>query len=183
MYSDSVEKLIELFSQFPTIGKRTASRFVFYLTKQNKETINNLITAIKELEEKTKTCSLCNKIFEGEQKLCEICSNKGREKETLCVIEKEVDLETIEKTKTYKGLYYIYNDLDSIIERIKKDSLKEIILAFNPTTEGIKTTLFLKRKLEPYNIKVSQLGLGLPVGAELEYADDETLNSSFLNRK
>ena len=89
---------------------------------------------------------------------------------------------SIEKTKTYKGLYYIFDNSDNLIKRIKENNLKEIILALNPTTEGIRTSLLIKRKIEPYKIKQSQLGLGLPVGGELEYADEETLSSAFKNR-
>jgi len=179
MYSEHIEKLIKLFSKFPTVGPKTASRFCFYLIKQNKETIDELITTIQTLQ-KIKICPSCFKTFETE---CEICNDKKRDNSLLCIVEKEIDLEAIEKTKRYKGLYFIFNDnLEKLIERIKKGDTKEAILGLNPTQEGIKKSLFLKRKLEYLPIKITQLGLGLPLGGELEYADEETLDSAFKNR-
>ena len=199
MYSQSTEKLIKLFCKFPTIGPRVAARFVFYLINTEKENIDELIQAITELKNKTKICPSCFKSFESENEFCLICSNGGRDKSILCIIEKEMDLETIEKTNKYKGTYFILGGIitgakennkeqieqkiDKLVEKIKSNGIKEIILALNPTTEGQNTALFVKRKLEPLGIKITQLGRGLPIGGELEYADDETLSSAFENRK
>lgn len=187
MHSPTIEKLIELFSKFPTVGPRTASRFVFYLAKTPKQEIRELLENIEKLSDKIKTCSLCGINFEGNGgDLCDICLDRRRNKSMLCVVEKQIDLEAMEKTKTYNGLYFIFkseNDLGQLLNRVKQNNLQEIVLAINPTAEGIKTTFFLKRKLEPLKIKVSQLGLGMPVGGELEYADQETLSSALENRK
>jgi len=199
MYSPTVEKLIKLFSKFPTIGPRTAARFVFYLINSPKQETDELIKAITELKNKTKICPLCFKSHENTSELCHICGNNGRDKSIVCIVEKEIDLETIEKTKRFKGLYFILGvvtngvneanklkieqRLHDLAERIKQDGIKEIILALNTTTEGINTALLAKRKLEPLGIKITQLGRGMPVGGELEYADDETLSSAFENRK
>lgn len=198
MYSRTIQKLIELFSKLPGVGPRTATRFVFHLVKDKEGLGEAIAKAILNLKEKIKFCQLCFKPFEGEEKFCEICQNAGRNKKTICVVEKEVDLEAIEKTKKYNGLYFILGGpisgikkeeikklrIEELEERIKKDEkLEEIILALNPTTEGEAITLLLERKLKNLGKKVSRLGRGLPVGGELEYADEETLGAAFEGRK
>jgi len=201
MYPKTIQKLINLFSKFPTVGPRTAARFVFYLLRFKKEELEELTSSLKELREKTKICQFCFKAFEGEGELCEICRDKERDKSLLSVVEKEQDLASLEKTKKYKGRYFILGGLVSalkkeenkelrtkeLLERVKKQEVKEIILAINPTTEGEATCLYLERLLKPFGAaqgkKISRLGRGLPVGAELEYADDETLGAAFEGRK
>jgi len=202
MYSFSIQKLIEIFSKFPTVGPRTAARFVFYLIKQPQENIEELIESIRDLKEKIKICPFCYKSFESSfESSCPICSDPLRNKSIICIVEKEIDLEAIEKTKTYKGLYFILGGLVSglrdkevekeiearinkLIERIRKPNseIKEIILGLNPTMEGENTSLWLRRKLKEL-VKITQLGRGLPLGGELEYADEETLSSSFESRR
>lgn len=198
MYSPSIQKLIKLFSRFPTVGPRTAARFVFYLLKLSPKETSEIIGAIYELKEKVRLCSLCFKPFEAENNLCEVCSDGGRDKATLCVVEKETDLETIEKTKKYKGLYFILGgtlsrlrkkDIESLrLKELKEVSQKaeEIIIAINPTTEGEATALYLERWMKknlPAGRKITKLGRGLPVGSELEYADEETLSSALESRR
>jgi recombination protein RecR len=203
MYSKTIQKLIDLFSKFPGVGPRTAARFVFYLLREKKD-IDELILELSKLKERIKFCQFCFNPFEGENNLCQICSDPLRDKSLLCVVEKEQDLVSIEKTKKYKGLYFILGGLVSrlkkeeieklrikeLILRIKnpekfgiKANFKEIILALNPTTEGEATALYLERKLKDLDKKISRLGKGLPVGAELEYADEETLRSALEGRK
>src|SRR3989344_5350736 len=195
MYSLSIQNLIDQFSKFPTVGPRTAARFVFYLLKLPKNDVKKIIESIAELKNKVRHCSFCFKPSEGETNLCEICSDARRDKNIICVVEKETDLETIEKTKKYHGRYFILGGnvfklrkedveklrLKELQERIK--NLKEIIIATNPTIEGEATALYLERLLKPFNIKTTRLGRGLPIGSELEYADEETLSSAFENRK
>jgi len=201
MYSKTIQKLIEHFSKFPTVGRRTAERFVFYLMKTPKPEVKELINSIAEVKNKVKICSSCFKSFEGEQELCSICSDAHRDKKVICIVEKEVDLESIEKTRKFKGTYLILGGtflsveqeknkkeieqrIKKLIERIKKHSkLEEIILAINPTPAGNNTCLWIQRKLKPLNIKTTHLGCGLPVGGELEYADGETISSAFESRK
>lgn len=202
MLSPSVEKLIKIFAKFPTIGPKTAARFVFYLLGSPALIGDELIESIKELKTKTKTCSWCFKIFENEtSQLCEICANPSRDKSLVCIVEKEIDLEAIEKTATYKGLYFILGgvlpvlkkelieqtlatNVEKLCDRIKiTHEIKEVILAINPTLEGQNTILWLKRKLEGCNIKISQLAQGIPLGGELEYADEETISSALQNRR
>lgn len=208
MFPPSIQKLIDLFSQFPTVGPRTATRFVFYLLKAPKEEIKELLKSIVELRKLVKNCKLCLNPFEpstsppvgskGEGNLCPICSDPLRDKTLLCVVEKETDLISLEKTKKYKGLYFVLGGTVSTLkktdieklrikeleERIKKHpEIQEIIIATNPTTEGEATALYLKRSLAPFGKKITQLGRGLPLGGELEYADEETLSSALEGRK
>jgi len=198
MYSPSIQKLIDIFSKFPTVGPRTATRFVFYLLGKKKEEVEELVVAIQDLKNNVKICSLCFNPFEKDGDFCEICSNQTRNKTLLCIVEKEIDLIAIEKTKKYNGLYFILGGtvsrlkkadieklrIKELEERIKKHpEIKEIIIAINPTAEGEATALYLERILKPYNKKITRLGRGLPVGGELEYADEETLKSALESRK
>lgn len=203
---DSIKKLIELFSKFPTVGPRTASRFVFYLMKLPKEKIDELINTIEELKNKIKFCNFCFNPFESEPMitqidLCPICKNTSRNRQLLCVVEKETDLLSIENTKKYNGLYFILggtvatmkkNDIDAIrikelLDRVKtSNTFTEIIIATNPTPEGKATSLLVQRALKELPMplfKITHLAQGLPVGGELEYADEETLESAFEGRK
>jgi recombination protein RecR len=198
MYSPSIQKLIDLFSKFPTVGPRTAARFVFYLMGLKKEEVDEIINSISNLKKNVKICSLCFNPFEGDSELCQICSNPIRDKTLLCVIANEVDLTAIEKTMKYKGLYFILGGTVSALrktdieklkikeleERIKNNQgIKEIILAFNPTPDGEATRLYLERMLKSSGKKITRLGRGLPVGGELEYADEETLTSALESRR
>ena len=197
MYSPSIQKLIEQFSQFPTVGHRTAARFVFYLLKLPKGDVKKIIESIAELKNKVKLCSFCFKPFESDANFCEICSDARRDKTLLCVVEKETDLETMEKTKKYHGRYFILGGtvsklkkedieklrIKELLEKAKLSEIQEIIIATNPTTEGEATALYLERTLKPIRKKTTRLGRGLPVGGELEYDDEETLSSALDNRK
>ena len=201
MYPASIQKLIEKFSKFPTVGPRTAARFVFYLLRISKEEIEELIKLISELRQNIKTCQFCFNPFEGEGELCPICQDKTRDKSLLCIVASETDLQVIEKTKKYKGLYFILGGTVSALkkedieklrvkelqERIKNHpEFQEIIIATNPTPDGEATALYLERLLKknlPAGRQVTRLGRGLPVGGELEYADEETLTSALESRK
>ena len=197
--SPLIQSLIGQFSKFPTVGPRTAGRFVFHLIHAPKEEIGELITALGNLKEHIKICSLCFYPFQGEQHQCGICANASREKTKLCIVEKEVDLESLEKIKTYKGLYFILGNTVSplkkdlteklrtkeLVERITNTHppITEIIVATNPTNEGEVTARYLEELIRPFNISFSRLGRGLPIGGELEYADEETLIQSLENRR
>ncbi len=201
-YPPSIQKIIDLFSKFPTVGPRTATRFVFYLMRMKKEEVDEILNSISNLKKNIKICSSCFNPFEpaagNEEQLCSICSNLSRDKTLLCIVANETDLVALEKTKKYNGLYFILGGTVSTLkkadierlrvkeleERIKNcPEIKEIILAINSTTEGQATALYLERILKPLNKKISRLGRGLPLGAELEYADEETLGSALEGRK
>ena len=200
--TDSIKKLIELFSKFPTVGPRAAGRFVFYLMKLPKEKIDELINAIQELKNKIKFCAFCFNPYEGENNLCPICQNSLRNRQLLCVVEKETDLKAIEDTKKYNGLYFILGGTVATIKKSDIESLRiqelkarikepskftEIIIATNPTPEGKATSVLIERALKEISqsptFKITHLAQGLPVGGELEYADEETLESAFKGRK
>jgi len=201
MDNNIIKKLQDLFSDFPTVGQRTASRFVFYLTKLPAEKIEELIKTIQELKSTIKLCSLCFQPFESLQEgLCSICLNPSRNKELLCIIEKEADLISIENTKKYQGLYFILGGqiplrkipdevlrIEPLKERVKNSQFNEIIIALNPTPEGRVTSALVERALKELpqssSFKITYLAKGLPVGGELEYADEETLESAFEGRK
>lgn len=216
MYSPSIQKLINLFSKFPTVGPRTAARFVFYLMGLKKEEADEIINSISDLKKNVKVCSFCFNPFEGEGELCQICSSPIREKTLLCIVANEVDLTAIEKTMKYRGLYFILGGTVSALrktdmEKLKtkeletrlknqppstakrgeagdeakpqRPEIKEIILAFNPTPDGEATILYLERMLKSSGKKITRLGRGLPVGGELEYADEETLSSALESRR
>jgi len=205
----SIDKLIDIFKKFPTVGPRTASRFVYYLIKLQKNQIDELSNALQELKNKIKLCQLCFNPFEGEQNLCPICQNPARNKNLLCIIEKEADLLSIENTKKYNGFYFILGgtlammrkkDIDNLRieqlkERVKTGNFSEIIIALNSTPEGKATSILIERTInqlqETFSAKggpasgwkITHLAKGIPVGGELEYADEETLESAFEGRK
>ncbi|TSC55844.1 MAG: recombination protein RecR [Parcubacteria group bacterium Greene0714_21] len=207
MYPKPIQQLLELFAQFPTIGPRTAGRMVFYLLKSKGNSFDEFVGALKDLREQVKLCAFCFNPFakeNGEATLCAICADTRRDHSLLCVVEKEEDLATLEQTKTFQGLYFILGgtvgnlrkeDLQNLrTEELKgriehpetfgiQASFQEIILALNPTTEGEATTLYLQRFLEPLHIKTTRLGRGLPIGGEVEYADEETLRQALEGRK
>ncbi|HDL74860.1 MAG TPA: recombination protein RecR [bacterium] len=224
MYPESIQKLIDKFSKFPTIGPRTAARFVFYLLHLSEKEIEELIDSISNLKKNITICSFCfnsfeqsfdspiakktweiKKTMEDNSELCNICEDIKRDKTRICVVAKESDLISIEKTNKYSGLYFILGGtiltlqkkeiekirLNELKERIldpkkfglSNSKIKEVILALNPTTEGEATASYIERKLKPLEIKITKLARGLPVGGELEYADEETLGSALEGRK
>ncbi|MEA3344103.1 MAG: recombination mediator RecR [Patescibacteria group bacterium] len=199
MFPPSIQKLIDLFSKFPSVGRRTAARFVFYIIKLPKNELEDFLNSVVELRKTIKICSYCFNPFDSStssgETLCPICRDPSRNKTLLCIVEKEMDLLTIEKTNKYKGIYFVLGGvmnlkkegknirIDELKQRIKSSNFKEIIIAINPTVEGEITTLFIERELKPFNIKTTRLGRGLPFGGELEYADEETLESAFQGRK
>ncbi len=190
----SIQNLIDHFSQLPTVGPKTAERYVFYLLKQNPETLQKFAQAIAELKEKTTVCRVCLAIAEADP--CLICADKKRRADLLCVVANTRDMLTLEATGQYRGYYHILNGLINTIEDVKPEQLnikplvaraqangvREIILALNPTVEGETTALYLAKILKPYNIKITRLAKGLPAGSDLEYADEMTLASALKNR-
>jgi len=199
MYPKAIQDLIKLFSSFPTVGSRTASRFVFHVLKAKDEEIEELISAIQETRKSITLCSQCFNSYDTTEhaELCSICRDTKRNGVQLCIVEKESDLEAIENINEYKGLYFLLGgtlgplrkeNIDGLrIEPLKaylsSHSFEEVILAMNSTTEGEATMLYLERILKPLGIRLTRLARGLPVGGELEYADDETLSSAFEGRK
>lgn len=192
-YPQAIQNLIEKLSSLPSVGPKTAERYVFYLLRQSDETLENLASSIKELKIKTTICSSCQAITENNP--CSICQDNNRSQDILCVVENTQDLLTIEATKQYSGKYFVLGGLINTIndvkpedlniaklaKRIKDDKIKEIILALNFTLEGEATSLYLNKILKDH-LKITHLAKGLPAGSDLEYADETTLASALKYR-
>jgi len=188
------EKLIEIFLKFPGIGPRQAKRFAYFLAGQDAKFLKDFADNILEIKKDIKQCNSCFRFYAGPQ--CEICSNINRDKNLLMVVEKDVDLENIEKAGIYNGKYFVLggvmsltnNNLDKLkikelFNKIKKEQPKEIILAVSATTEGENTSLYIEKILEPLKTKITRLGRGLSTGTELEYSDSQTISNALKNRK
>jgi recombination protein RecR len=210
---DPIEKLTEIFKEFPGIGERQAKRFVYFLMSRNPSYTESLSSLIKELKKDTLQCSECFKFFistSKKEKICEICKDINIDPSTLLVVEKDSDLESIHKSKVYNGKYFILGGLVPIVEKntnriirinelIKKiqneiknppkdgQVLKEIVLAFSANPQGNHTDFYVRNQLkgivEPLDIKISSLGKGLSTGTELEYSDNDTLKNALKNRQ
>ena len=204
MNNDSPQKLIEIFSKFPGIGPRQAKRFVYYLLKQTESHNKNLSFLISMLKKETGSCTECFRFFNTarENATCSLCGDENRDNSMLMVVAKDVDLDNIEKTKSYNGFYFILGGLVPILEKNpeqkvrinellkaieKRNDLKEIILALSASPNGDNTAEYLKRILSPIaekkGIKISLLGRGISTGLELEYSDSDTLKHALTNRE
>lgn len=201
----TISKLAEYFEKLPGIGPRQARRFVYALLNKDADFLSRFSKTIATLKNEITTCPDCRRFFTKNKETCAICSNLNRDKDLLLVIEKDVDLDNIEKAGFYNGLYFILGGLipaigaempkevkmKELFNRTKKgavsDGLQEIILAFSATPEGESTARYAEKILEPIiektNIKISRLGRGLSTGTELEYSDKETIVSALKNRK
>jgi len=186
-YPKSIENLIIFFSKLPSVGPKTAERYIFFLLRQNSEYLQSFAQAIAELKEKTTICSSCFAI--SDKSPCEICNSSKRNSELICVVSNTKDMLAVENAKEYNGKYHILggviNTIDGIkpeslkikelTEKIKKNNIKEVIFALSSNIEGETTALYLKKILSPLKLKITRIARGLPSGAELEYADEITL--------
>lgn len=191
---DSIEKLIEEFSKFPGIGKKTAQRMAFFVLKQRKEEAEALAQSILDVKSKVSYCSVCFNITEDDP--CSICKGEKRDRSIVCVVEEANDVAALEKTNQYKGLYHVLggvlSPLDGIgpedlkvkelLSRLKNRQVKEVIIATNPSTEGEATAIYLSKLIKPLGIKVTRIARGLPAGGDLEYADRTTLANALEGR-
>jgi len=185
---------IEELSKLPGIGKKTAQRLAIFLLKSEDPQVDNLINAIKDLKIKLRFCERCFNL--SEEELCSICQSEKRDKSVICVVEEASDVMAIEKTNEFRGLYHILGGVLSPLSGVTPDSLhikellkrfetedfKEVILALNPDTEGETTSLYLAKLMKPFGITVTRIARGLPIGGDLEFADDATIGRAILNR-
>ena len=185
---------IEELSKLPSIGKKTAQRLALFILKMDDERVDNLLKSVKELKTKLKSCSRCNNLSEDE--LCEVCKSSKRDKSIICVVEEASDVIAIEKTHEFSGLYHVLGGVLSpltgitpdslkikeLLKRFEKEDIKEVILALNPDTEGETTSLYLAKLIKPLNMKITRIARGLPVGGDLEFADDATIGRAMINR-
>lgn len=195
MYPKSIRNLIEEFSKLPGIGPRTAARFAFSLLRRSDQDLKLLADAVLNLKKETRICRNCFNISEKE--LCEFCSNPKRDRSIICVVEEAINIPAIENTKQYNGLYHVLGGtikpnegigpddlrIKELVRRIKNNSIKEVIIATNPTTEGETTALYLAKSLKPYGLKITRLARGLATGSDLEYADEMTVSSALAGRR
>jgi recombination protein RecR len=192
--AESIEQLAEQFAQLPGIGRKTAQRLALYILKMSRDEVVTMAKALINVKDKVRYCTICSNITETDP--CAICSNTKRERSFICVVEEPHDVLAIEKTNEFKGLYHVLggalSPLDGIgpdelkikelLQRISTSTIEEIILALNPNVEGETTTLYLSRLLKPMGIKVTRIARGLPVGSDLEFADEATLSRAFEGR-
>ena len=189
-----LEKAINEFSKLPGIGRKTALRLVLHLLRQDYNDVESFGNSIITLKRDVKYCKTCHNISDTDT--CQICANPGRDRSTICVVENIRDVMVIESTQQFRGLYHVLGgvispmdgvgpsdlQIDSLVERINNEEVKEVILALSTTMEGDTTNFYIYRKLEKSNIKLSILARGVSIGDELEYTDEVTLGRSILNR-
>lgn len=192
--SKLIEDAVTEISRLPGIGKKTALRLVLHLLKQDQKITTGLSEALINLRFKIKYCSHCHNI--SDEDICQICAGPRRDKTTICVVEDTPDVIAIENTHQYQGLYHVLGGvispvegigpsdlrIDSLVERIPQSGIHEIILALSPTMEGDTTAFYITKKLKDFNIRISTIARGIPVGGELEYTDEITLGRSILSR-
>ncbi|MGB3921863.1 MAG: toprim domain-containing protein [Minisyncoccia bacterium] len=197
---NAIERLAEIFSRFPGIGPRQARRFVYFLLSRNGDYSGELVRAVEELKKVALQCQSCFRFFVPEGRktpLCNTCADEARDPSTLMLVSRDVDCEAVEKSGGYRGYYFILGGVIPILEkepekrirakeldlRLKKDKkIKEVILATNANLDGENTADFIKERYKNLNLEFSVLGRGLSTGAELEYADPETLKNALLHR-
>ena len=194
IYPKHIAALIEQFQKFPSVGPKSAQRMAFFLLRMSKFEVENFAKTIIEAKENTKTCEICFNLSSTSP--CEICSSNSRDKSTICVISESKDLIAIEKTNEYKGMYHVLQGLISpmdgigaddirikeLLNRLTNEEVKEVILALSPSVEGEATSLYLTKLIKPFGIKVSRIAFGLPVGGDLEYADEITIAKAIEGR-
>ncbi len=191
--AESIEHLAEQFAQLPGIGRKTAHRLALYVLKMSKAEVVTLAKALVDVKEKVRYCSICSNITESDP--CPICSSPKRERGSICVVEEPNDVLAIEKTHEFKGLYHVLGGALSPLDGVGPEDLRvkellqrmdtaveEVILAMNPNVEGEATTLYLSKLLKPLNVKVTRIARGLPVGSDLEFADEATLSRALEGR-
>lgn len=187
MYSETVNKLINQFEKLPGIGHKTAVRLAFYILESDEKVAKEFSEILVTAKKNVKFCSVCYNLTENDP--CDICSNAKRDESTICVVENVKDVIAMEKTHEYKGKYHVLHGsispmnnisagdikIKELLERLKDDSIKEVILATNPTVEGEATAMYISRLIKPLGIKVTRIAHGIPVGGDLEYTDEITL--------
>jgi recombination protein RecR len=194
-YPNVIQNLIECFKKLPGVGSKTAERMALSVLEIDKETIDLFATSLKDSKTKIRRCEICNNLSESEK--CEVCKDNSRNKEILCVVEEPKFVNLFEKLNIFDGYYHVLDGLispidginpediniSSLIDRVKKDKVKEIILALKPSVEGETTSLYISKILEGTDVKISKIAHGVPMGAEIDYVDSLTLEMALENRR
>jgi recombination protein RecR len=195
MYPNSIKNLIDSFKLLPGIGEKTAERLAFSLLSFDKETLSNFSNSIIDVRDKIKRCCVCNNISEDDK--CSICSNALRKIDTVFVVEKAKDVYLFERLGIYNGLYHVLDGvispidgigpddiaISNLIDRVKDGTIKEVILALKPSLEGETTMQYITKILSNYDVNVSKLATGVPMGTDIEYIDSLTLEMALAERK
>lgn len=193
-YAEPIERLIDEFRKLPGIGAKTAQRLAYSLLRRPREEAERLSKAILEIKDRVCYCSLCNNFSDKDP--CQYCASPSRGAETVCVVEEPHDILAIERTREYHGQYHVLHGvlspmngvgpedlkLGNLLERLKSGKVQEVILAMNPNVEGEATAIYLARLLKPAGVKVSRIALGVPMGSDLEFADEVTMAKALEHR-
>lgn len=194
-FAPSITKLIDELKHLPGIGQKTAQRLAFFLLRTDRDRALALADAIREAKEKIRECSVCNNITDVDP--CIFCSSATRDRKTICVVEDAPNIAAIEKTREYSGTYHVLGGalsplqgrgpeqlkIKSLIERLKGGAVEEIIIATNPTAEGEATAVYLSKLIKPLGVRVTRIAMGIPVGSDLEYADEVTMVKAMEGRR
>jgi len=195
MYPSSLQQLIDSFKYLPGIGEKTAERLAFAVMDMDEEIVNQFSISLEKVKDSIHRCSICNSLTDLE--VCSICNDKLRDDHVLCVVEDPKSVFIFEKLGLFKGKYHVLKglispldginpediELEKLIDRIKKETYKEIILAFKPSIEGETTSLYIKRILGDMNLSITKIASGIPIGADMEYIDAMTLERALVDRK
>jgi recombination protein RecR len=193
-YAEPVTKLIDELKRLPGVGHKSAQRLAFYILRAGREDADRLIEAINEVKEKIILCSTCNNITDVDP--CRYCSSESRDRRIILVVEEPYNLVTVEKTREFKGQYHVLHGalspirgigpdelkIRSLLDRVKAGAVEEIIIATNPNTEGEATANYLSKLLKPFGLRITRIAMGVPVGSDLEYADEVTMHKALANR-
>ncbi len=194
-FAPSITRLIDELKHLPGIGQKTAQRLAFYLLRVDREQAFALSDAIREAKEKIRECSVCNNITDMDP--CIFCSSASRSKRTICVVEEATNIQAVEKTRQFDGLYHVLGGalsplqgvgpdqlkIKSLIERLKGGAVEEIVVATSPTAEGEATAVYLSKLIKPLGVRVTRIAMGIPVGSDLEYADEVTMSKAMEGRR
>jgi recombination protein RecR len=194
-FAEPLERLITEFKRLPGIGQKSAQRLAFHVLRHSREDAERLAQAVIEVKDRLGLCAICNNISDSEN--CTYCRNPNRDRTQICVVDEPHNILPIETTRMYSGLYHVLHGaisplrgigpeqlkIKSLLERLGSGEVQEIILATSPTVEGEATAAYLARLLKPLGVRVSRIAMGIPVGSDLEYADEVTMSKSLENRR
>lgn len=194
-YPKTIQNLIECFKKIPGVGEKTAERYVLSLLEMDEEVLEKFSNYLKEIKSNIKRCKICNNLSEDD--ICSICQDSTRDHSTICVVEEPKNVFSFEKAGTYLGVYHVLDGLisplegirpeniniPSLLKRIEEEKIKEVIIAVKACVEGETTAMYIAKKLENKNVKVSKIAYGIPLGADMGYIDSSTLEISLENRQ
>jgi recombination protein RecR len=195
MEKDIVENLIEELTKLPGIGRKTAQRLAFFILAMSEDEAKGISRAIDKVKDKARFCKECFNVTDSE--LCGICTSHSRDRSTLCVVEEPSNIIVIERTKCFHGVYHVLLGalspidgltpdkikINELIERVKKNEIKEVIIATNPNTKGEMTAQYIRELLKPFHVEVTRIAYGLPIGGDIEFADEVTLSKALEGRR